>query len=395
MEFLIGRSRQNIARYFVCLLIPVILLSACSQIRNETNSSAASYPDTPSPAEIEAALVESPVLIALDMFNELDGWGVSDTNIVRTNDGGVTWYNVTPPEIEETGFGVDLFVLDAEHAWMQKPDFSHFPNSGFLYRTTDGGLTWKDSAVPFSRGDIYFLDEENGWMLADLGIGAGSNAVAIFQTTDGGITWAQTYTNDPNQPNALDSLPLSGIKSDIVALDRNTAWVSGVVYAPGEVYLYRTDDGGRTWAQVSMSLPDGAQNFELGIDDGQMKFISAQHGLIALRMSGEFTQTAVYTTSDSGDTWTLMPTIINGAGETEFLSAEEAIVYDGEQFYVTRDTARTWVSVAPDILFGATFAYMEFVNTMSGWVITLDPTTNHRSLYRTSDGGATWFPVIP
>jgi photosystem II stability/assembly factor-like uncharacterized protein len=376
------------------LLLAVLMISACSQNRNEPNSSGASYPDT-SPAEIEAAPVESPVLIALDMFNELDGWGVSDTNIVRTNDGGVTWYNVTPPEIEETGFGVDLFVLDAEHAWMQKPDFSHYPNSGFLYRTTDGGLTWKDSVVPFSRGDIYFVDEGNGWMLADLGVGAGSNAVAIFQTTDGGLTWEQTYTNDPNQPNALDSLPLSGIKSDIVALDMNTAWVSGVVYAPGEVYLYRTDDGGRTWAQVALSLPDGAQNFELGIDDGQMKFTSARDGLIAIRMSGESTQTAVYTTSDSGDTWTLMPTIINGAGETEFLSAEEAIVYDGEQFYVTRDAARTWVSVAPDILFGETFAYMEFVNTMSGWVITLDPATNHRTLYRTSDGGATWFPVIP
>ena len=390
-----GKIEIDMAKPLLCLLLLVLMISACSQNTNGATSTLAPYADTPVAAEIEAALVESPALIALDMFNELDGWGVSDTDIVRTNDGGVTWYNVTPPAIEETGFGVDLFALDAEHAWMQKPDFSNYPNSGFLYRTTDGGLTWKGSGVPFSRGDIYFLDEENGWMLADLGVGAGSNAVAVFQTTDGGFTWEQTYTNDPNQPNALDSLPLSGIKSDIVALDMNTAWVSGVVYAPGEVYLYRTDEGGRHWTRVVLPLPDGAQNFELGIDDGQMKLISARHGFIAMRLSGESTQTAVYVTSDSGDTWSLMPTIINGAGETEFLSDEEAIVYDGEQFYVTRDGARTWVTVAPDILFGETFAYMEFVNTMSGWVITLDPTTNHRSLYRTSDGGATWFPVIP
>lgn len=377
------------------LLLLVLMISACSQNTNGATSTLAPYADTPVAAEIEAALVESPALIALDMFTELDGWGVSDANIVRTNDGGITWYNVTPPAIEETGFGVDLFALDAEHAWMQKPDFSKYPNSGFLYRTTDGGLTWKDSSVPFSRGDIYFVDEENGWMLADLGVGAGSNAVAVFQTTDGGFTWDQTYTNDPNHPNALDSLSLGGIKSDIVALDMHTAWVSGVIYAPGQVYLFRTDDAGRSWTPVALTLPPGAQNFELGIDGEQMKFISARDGYIALRLSGESTQTALYTTSNSGDTWTLMPTIINGAGETEFLSAEEAIVYDGEQFYVTRDAARTWVSVSPDILFGETFAYMEFVNTMSGWVITLDPTTNHRSLYRTSDGGATWFPVIP
>lgn len=385
----------NMAKCLLPCLVFVILVSACSQTTNDAASTPAPYPDTPSPAEIAAPLIESPALITLDMFNELDGWGVSDTNIVRTNDGGITWYDVTPPEIEETGFGVDLFALDTQHAWMQKPDFSHYPNSGSLYRTTDGGLTWKDSAVPFSRGDLFFLDEENGWMLADLGVGAGSNAVAVFQTTDGGLTWEQTYTNDPNQPNSQDSLPLSGIKSDMIARDMSTAWVSGVIYAPGEVYLFRTDDGGRNWTRVALSLPDGAQNSELGIDDGHMKFVSARHGFIALRMSGESTQTALYVTDDSGETWTLMPTIVNGAGETEFLSDHETILYNGEQFYVTRDAARTWVTVSPDIVFGETFAWMEFVNTMSGWIITLDPTTNHRSLYRTSDGGATWFPVIP
>ena len=45
------------------------------------------------------------------------------------------------------------------------------------------------SNTPFSRGDLRFLDEDNGWMIADLGVGAGSNAVAIYQTTDGGARW--------------------------------------------------------------------------------------------------------------------------------------------------------------------------------------------------------------
>ena len=395
------RLTANTLRKPACFLLLVLLISACTQNAGEgpslpsTGATPAPYPDTPSPAEIDAPLAEAPGLISLDMLNELDGWGVSERNIVRTNDGGITWYNVTPPEIDETGFSVDLFALDADHAWMQIPDFESYPNSGSLYRTSDGGLTWKDSAVPFSRGDIYFLNENNGWVLADLGVGAGSNAVAVLQTTDGSATWKQSYTNDPNQANAQDSLPLGGIKSDIVPLDMKTAWVSGVIYAPGEVYLFRTEDGGRNWSPVVLPLPVGAQDFELGIDRGQMKFVSGRDAFLALRMSGESTQTAIYVTHDSGDTWSLTPTIIDGAGETDFLSSEEAILYDGEQFHVTRDAARTWVAVDPDIAFGETFAGMQFENTMSGWVITLDPTTNHRSLYRTSDGGATWFPVIP
>lgn len=393
-------------RMKACWLFVIIglVLSACAQQPNGISTivppeadepTPSPYPDTPSPPAIDAPLIESPALIDLVMFDEIEGWAVSESQIVRTNDGGVTWYNVTPEEVGETGFSVDSFFLDHEHAWIQRPDLENFPSRGFLYRTTDGGLTWKDAVVPFSRGDLYFVDENNGWVLADLGVGAGSNAVAVYQTTDGGVTWQQTYTNDPNASNESDTLPLGGIKSGLVALDNSTAWVGGVVYAPGEVYLFRTDDGGRTWAPVLLTLPDGAENFELGVDDEHMKFVTARDGFLVLRMAGDSTQTAVYVTNDSGNTWTLTSTIVEGAGEAEFLSAQEAILYNGGQFYVTRDASQTWESISPDVAFGESFAGMEFANLTTGWVIALDPTTNHRSLYKTTDGGVTWFPVIP
>jgi photosystem II stability/assembly factor-like uncharacterized protein len=351
-------------------------------------------PDTPAPPAIDAPQVESPALVEVQFLNELDGWGVTETQIVRTNDGGLTWYNVTPPDVSETGSTVETFILDNEHAWVQKPDFNNFPNNGLLYHTGDGGLNWTISSTPFSGGDLSFIDESNGWMLADLGVGAGSNAVAVFQTKDGGATWTQTYTNDPNLPGAGDSLPLGGIKSDLIPLNMQTAWVSGVTYASGTAYLFRTDDGGHTWAQVTLALPAGAENFELGIDKDQMKIFSAKDGFLVVRMSGEANQTAVYTTNDAGNTWTLTPTLIPNAGASEFLSPQEAIIYNGEQFYVTRDAAQTWSTVSPNVVFGDSFASMDFVSLNTGWVITLDP-SNHRSLNRTNDGGATWTPVVP
>ena len=351
------------------------------------------YPDTPAPPAIAAPPVESPALLEIHFVNELDGWGVSESWIVRTNDGGITWYNVTPTEVEEVGSAVETFILDKDHAWIQKPDFNNFPNNGLLYHTADGGLTWTISSTPFSGGDLSFIDENNGWMLADLGVGAGSNAVAVFQTTDGGATWIQRYTNDPNLPDAGDSLPLGGLKADLVPLDMQTAWVGGVVYSPGTIYLYRTDDGGQNWTQVSLELPEGAENFELGIDEDQVQFVSAEDGFLVVRMSGDSTQTAVYITNDGGDTWQLTPTLIPNAGASDFLSAEEAIIYNGEQFYLTRDAGRTWTTVSPDIVFGDSFATMEFVNLNSGWILTV--ANEKRSLYRTHDGGATWLPVTP
>lgn len=377
-------------RLLAFLFLLSLTLGACA-----SPATPAPYaPDTPSPAIIDAPLVDSPLLVAVHFVNSLDGWGVTETQVVRTNDGGITWYNVTPPGLNETGYSVRLEVLDTGHAWVQMPDSDNYPHGGTLYRTSDGGLSWTSSPSPFSGGDIHFLDADNGWALADLGVGAGSNAVAVFQTTDGGSTWTQKFTNDPNLAGSGDSLPLGGQKAGIAPVSMQTAFVYGVTYAPGTPYLFRTDDGGASWRPVELPLPPGAENFELGIDRGQMQFVSPGDGFIAMRLTGENYQLAVYVTRDGGGTWSLTPTLLPNGGSADFLSAEEAVIYNGEQFYVTRDAARTWGIIPPDVKFGDIFAGMDFVDPMTGWVVTMDQ-TGQRGVYRTGDGGATWSPVVP
>jgi photosystem II stability/assembly factor-like uncharacterized protein len=348
--------------------------------------------ETPLPAAVEAPLIDSPSILNIEMLNETDGWGVTEEEIVRTNDGGVTWFNVTPANLADAGYLVFTDFFDATHAWVQFPDMNKYPNGGKLYRTTDGGITWEAFTTPFSGGSLHFIDPSNGWMMADLGVGAGSMAVSVFQTSDGGKTWQRVYTNDPNLADAGDSLPLGGIKNLILPLNTDTAWVGGVVYAPGETYLFRTDDAGKTWFNIKLALPEDIAQSELSIQE--LVFLSPTEGLLALRVSSETSQLVVYATSDGGNTWTQLPVNFEGYGILETPSANEMIFYTADQFYVTKDAGKTVQQVTPDIKFGDSVIDMSFANSQTGWLITSDA-SNEMTLYKTTDGAATWTPLIP
>ncbi len=354
---------------------------------------ATAVPATPAPVEIDAPLVQSPELVKIEFLNPLDGWGATDTQIVRTNDGGITWYDVTPPGIGDAGYSVDWFMLDNDHVWIQLPDNANYPNAGFQYRTTDGGLTWNEMDTPYSGARVSFLDPNNGWALADLGVGAGSNAVAVFQTTDGGATWIQKFTNDPNRPVSSDSLPLGGLKFGLTPLNMQTAWIYGVVYSSGTPYVFRTDDGGATWSMLTLTLPKGGENAELSVE--QISFANENTIFLLMRNTADATSTSIYVSTDSGSTWSLTPTSIPDGGFVSFISPTELVFYNRAQFYVTRDAAKTWSIIPPDVNFGDSFSGMDFVTTNIGYVISSNSDTNHNSLYRTDDGGATWFPIIP
>ena len=81
------------------------------------------------------------------------------------------------------------------------------------------------------------------------------HAVYLYQTSDGGATWMLKYANDPSQPN--NTLPFSGHKNGMTFRDTSTGWVGGYVPSPGAVYLYKTTNGGTSWAQQSLALPAG------------------------------------------------------------------------------------------------------------------------------------------
>lgn len=347
---------------------------------------------TPLPSEASAPLIDAPSIINIEMLDERNGWGVTEKEIVRTDDGGVTWYNVTPQGLTETGFSVIPEFLDEKNAWLQIADPNNYPHGGTIYKTVDGGISWDSFSTPFSTGDLEFIDDKNGWILADLGVGAGSMAISVFQTFDGGETWERKYTNDPNLDGASETLPLGGIKVFITPLDMQTAWIGGVVYSNGSVYLFRSDDGGETWFNINLVLPQDAIEKQITVE--KLHFVSSTNGVLALRMSSNVQETLIFTTTDAGNTWQAVPEIISESGLFEAPSAKEFILYSSSQFFITKDAGATFEIINPNIAFDESLTDISFVNANFGWAVSTSP-TNQRVLYRTDDGGNTWFPLNP
>ncbi|MFN8433160.1 MAG: hypothetical protein U0V18_04035 [Anaerolineales bacterium] len=390
-------------RFLSFLFVLTLLVSACAPAVATTAAPEASEPaatgteepqafsqaalNTPLPAVAEAPIIESPAILSIQMLNEVNGWALTEEDVVRTNDGGVTWYKVTPKNLKDAGYLVNTDFLDENTAWVQFPDMNKYPNGGTLYHTTNGGLTWESFSTPFSGGYIQFIDANNGWMLSDLGVGAGSMAVSVFQTSDAGKTWNRTYTNDPNLADASDTLPLGGIKNLILPLNTKTAWIGGVVYAPGETYLFRSDDNGKTWVNINLILPQEAAGSELSVIG--MVFLSPKTGLLALRVATETPKTIVYVTQDGGNTWTQSEVSFEGYGLLETPSANEMVFYVNDQFYVTKDAGVTVQEIIPDVKFGDAIMDMSFANAQTGWIVASDASGNY-ILYKTTDGGSTW-----
>jgi photosystem II stability/assembly factor-like uncharacterized protein len=373
----------------ITLVVLALILSACSHATS-TPTPTATVKVTAAPPTLSAPVVSAPAFTAIHMIDATNGWAITDTGVVRTNDGGATWHDVTPSGVTKLGFGTTFYFLDSNHGWVVSGDPSN-PSSGTLYRTQDGGATWQSGAVSFLMGNMVFVNASNGWMMSNLDVAVGSNAVAIFQTTDGGGTWKQTYINDPTQPGAATTLPLGGLKDGITPIDMNNAWVGGITYASGVIYLYQTQDGGKTWKLQSVPIPAGYDQAQFETTGPQ--FVTAQNAFMPVHATNQYGMLmAVYYSHDGGTNWALTSKLIPNGGSMDFVSANDGFVWNGSEFFVTHDGAQTWATVSPGIAFGDNFAGMDFVNTLVGFVLT-DNVAGTRVFYKTMDGGATWTVV--
>lgn len=316
--------------------------------------------------------------------------------MLRTQDGGGAWQDITPPEPAPAGDQSQKAALgtflNAATGWVTyyQSDSRAPQEPPVVWMTHDAGSSWQ-SSQPFGAGlleelympsDLKFVDSQNGWLLAHLGAGMNHDYFALFGSTDGGKTWETLI--DPFQGDLQ-----SCTKTGMVFTGSQMGWLTGDCHAvaPG-VFLYRTGDGGRTWTSQEIPVPANAPpDFfglpYLGCGTYDPLFVPPDNVILEVRCDNfqrSTTDYYLYRTTDGGKNWG----VESFPGESLVFISPEVGWALGRDIYETTDGGQTWNQVA-SVNWDGQF---DFVDEQLGWAVAR--ADGQIALVKTEDGGGSW-----
>lgn len=240
----------------------------------------------------------------------------ADGGVWRTLDGGATWTPLTDdlPRCAIGALALDPADENVLYAGSGEANFANHSRYGAgVYKSSDGGDTWQVLGAevfagrcisrlivdPQDQAILYAAVTHAGGFparVAARGHPQADGSVGVFKSVDGGMTWAQLLTGLPN----LDA-------TDLVMHPQNPA----VLYAGiGHIFgnaangVYRSFDAGASWVKLGGGLP--VSNVGRLALAAAPSLPSRVYALVARAAdaSGNASSTLnVYRSSDGGETW--------------------------------------------------------------------------------------------
>ncbi|WP_040950038.1 X2-like carbohydrate binding domain-containing protein [Gorillibacterium massiliense] len=203
-----------------------------------------------------------------------------DLIYARTDIGGVYRWNSTTSSWKQlldfvgwtdwSKYGVDALAtdpVDPNRVYIAAGTYTNDwdPNNGYIGRSTDKGDTWQWTQLPFkvggnmpgrSMGERLAIDPNKNSVLF-FGARSGNG---LWKSTDYGVTWSKvtsfpnpgTYVQDPSNSYQSDIMGLAWITFDPTSSTSGTATKTIYVGVADKANsIYRSTDGGATWAAVA------------------------------------------------------------------------------------------------------------------------------------------------
>ncbi|MEZ4965827.1 MAG: T9SS type A sorting domain-containing protein [Saprospiraceae bacterium] len=326
--------------------------------------------------------------------------GYSHGGVWKTQDGGENWF----PVFDEQPFlaisDIELDPQDPNVVYVGTGDhnISGYPFIGDgLWRSPDGGQHWQHLGLDDQRivsKIIVHPNNANTIYVATMGLPfERNNDRGLYKTTNGGLSWQQVlFVSDST---GITDMVMAPGNPDVIyaaAWDRIRNNQESIVSGEN-ARIWKTTDGGANWAALESGLPDFA-NSRIGLS------ISANdpNYVLAVYVSESLDYLATFKTSDGGANWSALPEdgldtgFMNGFGwyfGKIFINPFDPndIFICGVELWRSLDGGDTWFQTTPEWWLYEVHADkhdMAFINP-STFLLATDG-----GLYKTSDGGFEW-----
>ncbi len=189
----------------------------------------------------------------LHFVDEKHGWAISSknnetVNVIKTADGGQTWIFIETPKLWAN---TRVFARGVEECWC-------IADANNTLIQINGTTSKEVSALQGGRlQDVCFIGTELGFAVGEQGV--------LMKSTDGGQDWSKVTFPDTTAKLLR-----------VTFQDEKIGWISGENEGVGTVY--RTLDGGQTWAPRIIPLEHAARIDLLHFVDTQNGWARAQVG---------------------------------------------------------------------------------------------------------------------
>ena len=277
-------------------------------------------------------------------------FGATGGGVWKTENAGQSWRNVSDGFFREGSIGaVEVAPSDPRVVYVGTGSdglrSNVSPGRG-VYRSDDAGRTWRHVGLP-AAGQIGAVRvdprDPNAAYVAALGSAFGPNAErGVYRTGDGGRTWARVL-HLSDSTGAVDVELQPGNPNVVYAAmwrAERKPWT--IVSGAREGGVYRSTDAGRTWAKLGGGLPAGlVGKINLAVTAADPRRIYA---LVEAKPGS-----GLYRSDDAGDTWRLVnaqPTLITRPFYYTTLAADPTnadVMYAGaEDFFKSADGGRSF-----------------------------------------------------
>jgi photosystem II stability/assembly factor-like uncharacterized protein len=377
-------------RLFLTLMVAFVLLTGCVRTPAAPTGTAEASPPTSTPSPTSNPSLPSP-LFKLYLFADGHGWAsnAEQTIFYNTQDSGGQWLTVTPAglTLQGSGWGTTTAFANGELGWICRSDTE---SSATLYTSNDGGRSWQTHSLDFPCGQLSLLDANQGYILSDQGVGAGSQYVSLYHTADGGQTWELRFEHDPADPDD-HGLPTGGIKSYFGFLSSNNGLVGGSVPIPGVVYAFHTNDGGTSWIHTDCRGLPLDESQESSVD--KIIQIDSVTAILPVRsyLANGNSVTYFCSTTDAAESWQYVGMLEN-VEFFDFGSRLTGVAFGQGRMWQTEDGGLTWAETTSGLPPAVTPVSLDMVNDLVGFltVTTTPDTLTENRIYMTQNNGNDW-----